>query len=214
MDRLVSGRISAIVATFGDPKWQSIAQRALGSLAVQTVRPAHILQPHGTTLAKARNQGALEVTGDYLLFLDADDMVDQFYVEAMHEAIEAAGPGLHLFQPATWGMRPDGSFEAEAPNLIPRQRLIDRNYLVIGTLVPRETFLTVGGFHEYDHCEDWDLFIRLTIAGARVTSVPRAVYVIAVGGEGRNSNKAAASRCYRQIRQANMEAWRDMERRT
>lgn len=198
--------ISAVVATYGDKSvWGPLADRAEGSLQAQTRKPHEILRIHGNTLAQARNEGGHWASGEYLLFLDADDCVDQNYIEAMMKAITWSSRKRLLAQPATRGWYADGSMDDEAV-LIPPARLIDRNFLVIGTVVQRALFLEVGGFREYDWSEDWDLWLRCVLAGCGIIQVPAAEYLVRVN-EGRNSDMDAAGRCYSQIRAEHMEAW-------
>lgn len=204
--------ISAIIATYGDKAvWEPLADRAEGSLRAQTVKPKEVIRIHGDTLAKARNEGAQFATGDHLLFLDADDCVDQHYIEAMSTALSLSMHKRVLAQPSTRGWYADGSRDDEAV-LIPPTRLIDRNFLVIGTVVERHLFCEVGGFHEYEWCEDWDLWLRCVLAICAIIRVPEAEYLVRVN-EGRNSNIDAANRCYNQIRAEHMEAWLAHEQR-
>lgn len=204
--------ISAVVATYGDKeKWGPLAERAVGSLEAQLVKPKEVVRIHGDTLAQARNRGAEWATGEYLLFLDADDCVDQNYIKAMTTAIMLSSRKRLLAQPATRGWYADGSMDDEAV-LIPPTRLIDRNFLVIGTVVQRSLFLEVGGFREYEWCEDWEVFIRCVLAGCGIVQVPDAEYLVRVN-EGRNSDIDAANRCYNEIRAEHMEAWLAHERR-
>lgn len=51
------------------------------------------------------------------------------------------------------------------------------SWLVIGTLVPRHVFHTVGGFRDYPLYEDWALFAACWKAGCLIVEVPSAVYV-------------------------------------
>lgn len=183
----------------------------MGSLETQTVRPHEIIRVHGDSLAAARNEAARKATGEYLLFLDADDCVDQRYIEAMTEAIALSSRRRLLLQPATRGWYGNGKMDDEAA-LIPPARLIDRNFMVIGTVVQRQLFEEVGGFREFEHCEDWELWLRCVLAGCGIVQVPDAVYLVRVN-QGRNSNLEAARRCYRQIRAEHMDAWLVHERR-
>lgn len=203
--------ISAIVATYGDRvAWDRLADRAIGSLDAQTLKPLEVIRTHGETLAQARNLAASLARGDYLLYVDADDVVDQHYIEAMNEAIELSSRRRMLLQPATRGWYADGSMDDEAV-VIPPTRLIDRNFMVIGTVVQHQLFMDAGGFKEYAWSEDWELWIRCVLAGCAITPVPAAVYLVNVGA-GRNTDEVAAARCYREIRAEHMEAWLTHER--
>lgn len=110
-----------------------------------------------------------------------------------------------LLQPATSYVDEHGN--ATEPSLIPAKPLLDGNYLVIGTLVPRRLFLEVGGFTDWPLYEDWDLWLRCTRAGARVAQVPRAVYRAHVRGGSRNRPPLSVQRRYfEEIREQYMEA--------
>lgn len=187
--------ISAIVATYGRSEWRELAQRAVGSLMAQTVAPVDIQQTHGRTLAEARNDGALNAKGEWLLFVDADDCVDEHYVEAMTKVIVDQPEANLLLQPATSALYPDGSTDGE-PNIIPRrydmggtlQSLRRGNWMVIGTVVRRDIFLRAGGFWEEPCMEDWSLWLRCAALGARDIAVPDAVYLVFQKPGGRNSS--------------------------
>lgn len=194
--------ISVIVATYGDPNWETIAQRALASVHAQTVAPLETFHIHGDTLATARNRGAELANGDWLLFLDADDELDHSYIEAMTAAAEqhaTATPGPVLLQPATLCVV-DGR-EDPYPAVIPERPLSQGNYMVIGTLVDRELFHSVGGFLEWELYEDWCLWIRCWQNGARSVPVPEAIYRAHVSPGSRNMpDRNTQVRVYNQIR--------------
>lgn len=184
--------ITAIVATFGDDEWKETAKRAVGSLVAQSVPPLEIIQVHDKTLATARNRGASEARGEWLFFLDADDMADQHYIDAMTQAAEGWQSEFvrtPLFQPATSALYDDGTTDG-SPNVIPpRGRLLrlHGNHMVIGTVVKRQMFLAAGGFFEESSMEDWSLWLRCYALGAQCVPVPGAVYLVQQG-RGRNLN--------------------------
>ena len=195
--------ISVIVATFGDRSvWEPLAERAMHSVRFQTEMPREILRIHGDTLAEARNRGAEESEGDYLLFLDADDELDAAYVEAMTAAINRSDTTgkTWLYQPATLGVYEDGTEDAEAVLIPQKNSLYDGNWLVIGTVCERSVFLDVGGFDpEFDICEDWETFIRIRIAGAGFIQVPEAVYRVHVRPDSRNKDQQAQIDVFRKV---------------
>jgi glycosyltransferase involved in cell wall biosynthesis len=181
--------VSVVIGTFGDEKvWGPLAVRAERSALGQTI-PAEIVRIHSDTLARARNEGAERATGDWLVFLDADDELDPYYVEAMSLAADRAMARsdcrTFLHQPATLGVV-DGVPDAE-PVLIPQRPLDEGNFMVIGTMVERSLFLDVGGFAELEAWEDWDLWCRCWRAGAGFNPVPDAIYRIHVNPNGRNN---------------------------
>lgn len=203
----MSADISIVIGVFGDDvkairHWIDIAQRAVRSVRNQTVSPCGFQIAPGKTLHEARNRGAEEATGRWLLFLDADDELDPGYIEAMQAAIDQATAnnpdGTFLFGPATLGIRPDGVEDAE-PILIPERPLTQGNYLVIGTVVERSHFLEVGGFQDWPAWEDWALWLRCVGAGAQVIRVPDAIYRVHVSPNSRNESAANDRRLFRNI---------------
>jgi glycosyltransferase involved in cell wall biosynthesis len=205
--------IAVIVATFGDQaKWGRIADRALGSVAAQTERPAEIFHIHGETLAQARNAGALQSGSEWLLFLDADDAFDQHYVAAMANAAAELEEGEYLLQPATSAWYADGTTD-ETPTIIPRRRQDARtvdslrfggNWMVIGTMVRRSLFVEAGCFWEEPCMEDYSLFLRCAALGADCRPVPEAIYLVFQTDGGRN--QTSTGQVFRSIRER-FEKW-------
>lgn len=192
--------ISVIVGTFGDDRWPRLAQqRAIPSVERQTVPAADIIASHANSLHEARNAGAARATGEWLCFLDADDELDQRYLEAMTASIELFGlEGDWLLQPATVTAFDDG--RTDIPVVIPAKPLIDGNFMVIGTLVRAEQFQRVGGFWDWPCYEDWDLWLRCWLDGAELFAVRDAYYQVHPS-QGRNSLPEAIQRdTYRAIR--------------
>jgi glycosyltransferase involved in cell wall biosynthesis len=195
--------ISVIIGTYGDQSWEWMADTAFQSALDQTVGPREVIHVHGDSLHGARNEGAAAATAPWLCFLDADDRLDLDYVAAMVRALEGlADEGAWLVQPATLGVYRDGSVDPH-PVVIPSKRLIDGNFMVIGTLVQRQPFLEVGGFRELPLYEDWDLWLRMEEVGARFIAASDAVYLVGVRSDSRNNQaRAIQVETYRTIRSA------------
>lgn len=197
--------IAVCIGTYGNyKKWSTVVhERARPSAERQTVTPATVRWIHGATLHEARNQAARYAAThhntEWLCFLDADDELDPGYLEAMSRAA-ADTKDDWLLQPATLGVHPDGR-EDPYPVVIPAKPLLDGNFMVIGTLVRADQFQRVGGFANWDYCEDWDLWIRCWRDGAQMKPVPEAVYRVHVNATGRNNcDRATQVRVYNQIR--------------
>lgn len=184
--------VSVICATYGSLEWADLAhERALPSAHREVEKAGgdssvcHI-HLHDGTLAQARNQAAQDVTGEWLCFLDADDELAPGYLEALANGYgeRATWDDLILYHPAL--LVPAVSFIDPAtgiPTAAPRvpnggctYDLIDINCAVIGTMIERAFFLSLGGFRELDHLEDWDLWLRAEEAGARLVPIRDAVY--------------------------------------
>ena len=190
--------ISVCIGTYGSPKWAALAQRAIASARHQAT-PAHeVLHLHAHTLHEARNGAAQDATGEWLCFLDADDELDEHYIEAMTLAADHVGPAL--LRPATLGIYPDGHTDDE-PVVHPPKPLLRANFMIIGTLIRRDQFLRLGGFDDLPVFEDWELWIRAWRDGAALRAVPDAIYRVYVNTTGRNSvPQETWSKTYDEIR--------------
>ena len=174
--------VSAVVATFGDPIWADRARVAMASLEAQTLPPFEIIHVHGVSLQAARNEGAARAAGEWLCFLDADDMLDPHYLEAMaaHELeADLLGPHVqYVFEGGKNLLRPAMPKVPGHTHDCGHQCLTDGNYLVVGTLVRKAMFVAVGGFWDEEFYEDWSLWLRCVVrAGATAVTVPEAVYI-------------------------------------
>ena len=174
-------KVSVLIACYGDEKWHRLAlRRAFPSTEQQGAHEVIVEYEPDGTIASCRNQAVHQASGDLLVFLDADDELAPGYVSA----ISAAARHNHLLTPMVsyvHGRKP------QLPKFWPEIPLDQGNWLVIGTAVPRDLFLEVGGFEENIHgFEDWSLFARCWKAGAEITKVPEAVYIAHVSGGSRN----------------------------
>jgi len=180
--------ISVIVASYGDREfWEPMSRIAVSSAAKQVPRP-EIIRIHGNTLAEARNLGASLSSGDWLCFLDCDDVLEPGYLYAMEESIESIGVPNALFYPLLRRVpRIDAaSSEYQAVDLT-KDKLWRGNYMVIGTIINSHVFHAVGGFHELPAYEDWDLWLRCVYrAGCTPIKVSGAVYRALIRQDGRN----------------------------
>lgn len=128
--------------------------------------------------AHARNVGAREAAGELLLFCDADDVVDDFWVHEMHRARRPdsllAGRLAYdrLNGVAERALR-EPVQSAEAPNFYGHHYVVSANMGIL-----RSLFLALGGFDETFQGaagEDVDLPLRAFKRGITVTFVPAAV---------------------------------------
>ncbi len=122
---------------------------------------------HGGVSA-ARNAGLAIACGDYVAFLDSDDVWQPRFLERMSMALETTpGAGFAYCDYATFGAL--GTVRARS--LPPEHKhtgnvfvpLIETDFLSTGALVIRRGCLTrVGGFDpDLAAAEDWDLWLRL-----------------------------------------------------
>lgn len=197
--------ITAAIASFGDDSWRKLAiSRAVPSADAQSclAEVIHAHDPNGT-IASVRNEVAAAVTGEWVLFLDADDELDANFSSAMTAAIKEHTAGLSreeqrllLFTPRVEYVMGARRRQRKQPRFWPERDIRGSNWLVIGTLIHRDLFAQIGGFRVYGWSEDWDLWARAFIAGARVVKVPDAIYVAHVSPRSRNRSAPRSERLY------------------
>jgi glycosyltransferase involved in cell wall biosynthesis len=165
--------IAVIVASYGDDTWNELAwSRAYPSTLDQNADDVIVHHEPDGDIGTCRNNAAERTSTDHLIFLDADDELAPGYVDAMRNAVRDT-PTLYAPR-VSYVVRG----RKQPPKYWPEKPLSEGNWLVIGTMLPRDVFVEVGGFDGRPHAfEDWALFARCWKAGAEPLKVPRAVYV-------------------------------------
>lgn len=183
--------ISICVSTYGEQRWADLARsRAIPSAEGQGAHEIVFTHMPEGTIALARNASASKATGQWLVFLDADDELADGYVAAMEQALAAWIPDPStLFTPAVSYCTERGR---QAPKFWPIVPYQDANWMVVGTMISRQLFEQLGGFRNYgdppgsNAFEDWGLWALAQREGATVVKVPDAVYVAWVSEDSRH----------------------------
>ncbi len=113
--------------------------------------------------AAARNRGALEACGEFLCFLDADDLIDPSYCEVLGIKL-AMNPHLAFVYS---GVVHFGNIQAVVFDEYDVERLKRENFLAVTSLIRRQVYLQIGGMDEMliDCHEDYDFWLRLAELG-------------------------------------------------
>jgi hypothetical protein len=142
--------------------------------------PVRVVRQANAGLGAARNAALAAATGEAVAFLDDDDEAEPQYLDRMAGALAATGAaavavGFKVFPGAVGPMA--GLAEAsrwlfcsEAVALA----AVDNVAGGAAAMFRRDIALAVGGFHTRRHLayEDWEILVRLALAGHRIESVP------------------------------------------
>jgi glycosyltransferase involved in cell wall biosynthesis/GT2 family glycosyltransferase len=151
-------RVEIIVVNDGSDKPESLAVLDQAS----SMAGAYIEQPN-RGLGAARNTGFRAVRGEYVVPLDADDLIDPEYVAECLAALRSSDAAFAYTGFQVFGTQ---NFE-ERPGEYNLYRLLDRNYLTYAALIRKAAWENSGGYDESRKClgyEDWEFWLRL---GAR-----------------------------------------------
>lgn len=137
-------------------------------------------------LSAARNAGASAATGDFLAFLDSDDLFLPGYLDTAMGALLKAGGGRRAVATNAYFLRNEGLSAtrfvlAGIPPRASSQRLaiLQGNFAPVFMVFPRDLYLELGGCDETLRVvEDWDLWLRAIYSGAEVVvqTRPQALY--------------------------------------
>lgn len=167
------------------PERGRLLDEAVASVASQTVPPFEhlwLLDEHQEGPGQIRNRLAERAQGDYLLFLDDDDVLHTDYVQELT-------PHLDAEVVYSW-CRVEGRDDWCPNRLFEPRALEHQNFIPVTACVQKQAFLDVGGFDTtLGTLEDWDLWKRLLRAGARFKCVPEVLWTYRVKAAGTSRNK-------------------------
>ncbi|HEV2483376.1 MAG TPA: glycosyltransferase family A protein [Puia sp.] len=121
--------------------------------------------------SEARNLAFSVAAGEYLLTLDADDLVEKTFIEkTMKRLSEDAGSGAASGKVMYFGYE-EGFLDYRGGMLEDILRQMGSH---LCALIRRSAWMEIGGFDESvnDGYEDWEFWIRLTKAGWAISIVP------------------------------------------
>lgn len=136
--------------------------------------------------SKARNLGVREARGQWVHFLDDDDLLLPGGLPALEAAVQSGSPDVHVWYGRTRFVKSDPSNP-----LLPEcgtgvgvegwvlEELLGMNFISMGSvLAEKSRLMAVGLFDETrKYCEDWDLWLRVA-AGSRFGFVDREVVAV------------------------------------
>jgi GT2 family glycosyltransferase/glycosyltransferase involved in cell wall biosynthesis len=143
-----------------------------------------LIRQENRFLGAARNRAVAEAKGDYLLFMDDDNVARPHEIAALIRVARQTGadvltclgdtfesghaPGIHVASDWRW--------LASGPNQ--PMSLLYNTFGDANALIRRAAFLEVGGYTEdygVGH-EDWELYARLMLKGYKLEYIPEALF--------------------------------------
>ena len=142
----------------------------------------------------ARNRGIAESSGDYIQFLDADDLLPPTKLEHQVLTIEADPSIGIIYSDARFFRVPGELLAYRAPGPRPStapgpsssdpllRALIENSIMMVeGPLIRRGVIDTVGPFEEsLSRAEDWQYWLRCALAGIRFVADPAGARAVGV----------------------------------
>jgi hypothetical protein len=147
---------------------------ALERAAVERGRPLRVVRQRNRGLAAARNAGLAAATGEFVSFLDGDDLIEPAFYRLALDVLRR-NPGLAGV--AGWAFCfgegiPDGFWNAPQPEF---PLLLVENTVIVPCLTRTALLRELGGYdreQRYNY-EDWELSVRLLESGRPLVTIPR-----------------------------------------
>lgn len=122
----------------------------------------------------SRNKGVNEASGKYLLFLDADDLIEKTYIKKCIDLLENRADLNIIYSEAEFFGSKNGKWE------LPDFKLPDfliNNCIPVSSVIKKEVFDELGGFDEkLRFTEDWELWIRIISNFGGVYKIPEVLF--------------------------------------
>jgi glycosyltransferase involved in cell wall biosynthesis len=144
-----------------------------------------VIHGPGEGIARALNRGLEACDADVVVRMDADDVAHPRRVERQVAALEAdpslaaVGSRVRLFprREVAGGMARYAAWlnGLVTPELVTRDLLVEAPLVHPASAIRREALEEAGGWRDGDFPEDYDLWLRLSAAGRRLSNLPEVL---------------------------------------
>jgi glycosyltransferase involved in cell wall biosynthesis len=140
--------------------------------------PVRVIRTPNSKLPAARNRGVKEAKGEWIAFVDADDLWAENKLErqmqelSRHPEADLCYTGRILFE-SSGRTVPRDVIKVPPATAIAQEMLNTNKFPPSCVVIRRSTFLDVGGHDtSFPYVEDWDLWLRLIKAGIKFVDCP------------------------------------------
>jgi glycosyltransferase involved in cell wall biosynthesis/MoaA/NifB/PqqE/SkfB family radical SAM enzyme len=152
---------------------REVIEQIIGANPSARIRAIH--QPNSGQPAHSRNRGIREARGEYVLCLDADDMIPPTMLERCVSVLEA-NPQVAIAY--TDRLDFDGVEQLVKAAPYDAKRLPYQNHLSYCALYRRKVWEDVGGYRDnVKGCEDWDFWVAACAAGHYGQYIPEPLFL-------------------------------------
>ena len=125
----------------------------------------------------ARNRGFKEISGEYVIFCDADVRMRSDMLTKLQKALQDNPQASYAYSSFKFGWKTFGGVPFS------EQRMKERNFVHTSALVKSEDF--PGFDNEIKRLQDWDVWLTMLSEGKVGVLVPELLFEVAVEGESR-----------------------------
>ena len=153
-----------------------------------------VIRTSNQGVSAARNSGIQASTGEYILTLDADDLIAERYLEITVPVLDGHGNvGVVCCERRLFGERHGRSV---LPDYDPRRMLVE-NLVYPTALFRKKDWAAIGGYNEamVHGWEDWDFWIAMSVLGRTVVRLPEEYFFYRV----RSSSRDHSLRFFRKL---------------
>lgn len=172
------------------------SDRVLGQLSRDPSDQITVVRQENRYAGAARNTAVRHARGEFIMFMDDDNLAKKQEVEVLMSAAVSADADLAICFLDLFTEHPDGQKEVTARRIFIGEALaaglVYNCFGDTNLLIRRQSLLDLGGFTEdygISH-EDYELLVRAAMAGVRFTVVPEPLFLYREDGDGVNTSSA------------------------